>query len=105
MAIVFASDVLSSTINFYIIVTVNPMAPTIPSDTPLGTVVASISVTTSDRSPFTGTLVFGPPNFDDGSIYSLTGSGASWSLLVNPSGPGVGSEGGNVDHVTVVAVE
>ncbi len=81
-----------------------PMMPTIPKGTPLGATVAIIMVTMSDGSAVPGSLMlgFGPPFFDDGGVFSLSGSGASWLLLLNPSGPGVGSDGGTVQKVNVI---
>jgi hypothetical protein len=87
------------------VVTVSPTMITIPSTTPLGTTVATITVVMSDNSPYTGGLTFGSPNFDDGGIYSISGTSTPFLLLVNPSGPGVGAQGGSVDHVTVVATQ
>src|SRR6516164_5031130 len=42
----------------------DPLNPSIARTTPLGTTMATIVATWSDGRPFTGTLGFGPPNFD-----------------------------------------
>ncbi len=87
------------------IVTVTPMAPTILSSTALGTTVATITVTMTDGSTFSGTVIFAPPYYDDGGIYSISGSSSPFDLIVDPDGPGVGSEGGSVDDVSIIAVQ
>ena len=59
----------------------DPPNPSIASTTPLGTTVATIVATWSDGQPFTGTLGFGPPNFDAGGAFTIIGN----SLLINVS--------------------
>ncbi len=98
----FGSPVVSSVVP---IVTVAPTMPTIPNTTSLGATVATITVTLSNGGTFTGTLTFGSPYFDDGGIYAISGSSSPFLLIVNPSGPGVGAEGGNIDNVTLVATQ
>jgi hypothetical protein len=66
---------------------------------PKGAVVADIVVAMSDGSPFTGTLGFGPPNYDAGGAFAISGS----NLIINPSGAGVGSDGGTIQNCTIVA--
>ena len=82
-------------------IALNPTNPTIPSTTPSGAVVATVSVTWSNGAPFTGTLSFGPPNNNNGGVYALSGN----NLIINPSGPGVGAAGGSVQNVTIVATQ
>jgi hypothetical protein len=82
-------------------IALNPPNPTIPSTTPLGAVVATVSVTWSNGAPFTGTLSFGPPNSNGGGVYALSGN----NLIINPSGPGVSTAGGSVQNVTIVATQ
>jgi hypothetical protein len=78
----------------------------VPDTTSAGAVVASYTVTMSDGSPFVGTIGFGPPNFDAGGIFALTGSPASGNVIVNPSGPGVGPNSGSItDHITLMATQ
>jgi hypothetical protein len=75
---------------------VYPPNPAIPAMTPKGAVVAGIVVSMSDGSAFTGTLGFGPPSYDDGGIFAISGS----NLIINPNGPGVGSDGGSTENCT-----
>jgi hypothetical protein len=77
-----------------------------PDTTPVGAVVATYTVTMSDGSPFVGAIGFGPPNFDAGGIFSLTGSLTSGNIIVNPSGPGIGPNSGTIiDHITLIATQ
>jgi hypothetical protein len=85
----------------YLSLTVSPPSPTIPSTAPLGTVVVQLSAVWSDGAPFTGTLSFGPTDYSDGGVYALEGN----NLIINPSGPGVGSAGGTTEYVTIVATQ
>lgn len=79
---------------------------TIPSSTPPGTVVATMTAIWSDGRPFTGTFQFVAPNFDDHGIYAITmNPDHTGNLIINPTGPGVGNEGGNIDNVTIEAVQ
>ncbi len=98
----FGSFAVSSVIP---IIVVAPTMPTIPNTTALGATVATITVTLSNGGTFTGTMSFGPPYFDDGGIYAISGSSSPFLLIVNPSGPGVGTEGGSIDNVTLVATQ
>jgi len=87
------------------IIAVTPYMPVIPPATPLGTVVARIDTIMSDGTPYVGSLVFGAPNFDDGGRFAITGTHPTFSLIINPSGPGVGSLGSTLQHVNVVATQ
>ena len=98
----FVDVAFASTASPYLTISVNPSAPTIPNTTPLGAQVAQVAVTWSDGSPFTGTLSFGAPNYNDGGVYALD---ANNNLIINPSGPGVGPAGGTVENVTLVATQ
>jgi len=78
----------------------------VPDTTSLGAVVAAYTVVMSDGSPFVGTIGFGPPNFDDGGVFALTGSPNSGNIIVNPNGPGVGPNTNSVtDQITLVATQ
>jgi hypothetical protein len=78
----------------------------VPDTASVGSVVAIYTVTMSDGSPFVGTIGFGPPNFDAGAIFALTGSPTSGNVIVNPSGPGVGPNMSTVtDHITLIATQ
>jgi hypothetical protein len=95
-----------------VVITVTPGTPTIPDTTTKGTLVASFTVSMSDSSLYTGTIVFGPPNFDNNSVFSLSPTvknpdgSVSGQILVNPNGPGVGPNPDTVtDHVTLVGTQ
>jgi hypothetical protein len=80
----------------------NPPNPTIPSTAPLGSVVAKLSATWSDGSPFTGKLSFGAPNFNAGGVFAIDSHN---NLIVSPLGPGVGSAGGTTENLTITATQ
>jgi hypothetical protein len=83
------------------VITVTPNIPEIPDTTPLGGVVATYAVTMSDGSPFTGSVRFGAPFFDAGGVFALSSN----RIIVNPVGPGVGSNMGTItDHITLEAI-
>ncbi len=77
----------------------NPASPTIASSAAPGTAVATVNVTWSDGSPFTGTLSFAAPNNDDNHTFALSGT----SIIINPDGPGVSGDGGTTQNITVQA--
>jgi hypothetical protein len=54
----------------------------------INTVVATITASWSDGSPFTGTLSFGPPYSDDQGVFAISGN----SLINNPSSPGLSND-------------
>ena len=84
----------------------SPNTPQVPDTTSVGAVVATYTVTMSDGSPFVGTIGFGPPNFDAGGIFALTGSPTGGNIIVNPNGPGVGPNLSTVtDHITLIAMQ
>jgi hypothetical protein len=88
------------------VITVTPNTPQLPDTSSGGAVVAAYTVTMSDGSAFVGTIGFGPPNFDAGGIFALTGSPTRGNVIVNPNGPGVGPNLGTVtDHITLVATQ
>lgn len=51
----------------------DPAGPRIPSDTPIGTLLATITVTVSDGSPFSGALGFAAPYNSDAGICAIDG--------------------------------
>jgi hypothetical protein len=71
-----------------------PRTPSIPKTAGRGTTVATIIARWSDGTPFTGTLAFGPPYWDDGGVFAIIGN----KLIVNPKGPGAAA--GGMVHVT-----
>jgi hypothetical protein len=81
------------------VISFNPPNPSVPASTPRGTVVATIQVTMSDGSPFTGVLGFGTPYENDNATFTISGS----NLIVNPSGPGLSADANTTQNVTVVA--
>jgi hypothetical protein len=85
----------------YVTLSFNPANPTIASNAPAGTVVATITASWSDGSPFTGTLGFGAPNSNDHGTFALSGN----NLIVNPAGPGLSADGGTNQLVTIVAAQ
>jgi hypothetical protein len=81
--------------------TFQPPSPSIPNTAPLGATVATIIATWSNGQPFTGTLSFGSPYESGGGVFAISGN----SLIINPSGPGVGAAGGTVEQVTIAATQ
>ena len=79
---------------------IRPNTPKVPDTAPGGTVVASYSVRMSDNSPFTGTLRFGPPYYDNDGRFALLDN----KIIVNPKGPGIGPNKATItDHITLEA--
>ena len=86
--------------------TFSPQMPSIPDNTPRGTVVATATAAWSDGSPFTGTIMFGSPYADDGGTFALSCvQCATASIVINPSGLGIMGDGGSVQSVTIVATQ
>jgi hypothetical protein len=85
----------------YLTLSFNPANPSIASNAPGGTVVATITANWSNGSPFTGALTFGPPNSNDKATFSISGN----NLIVNPAGPGVSADGSTTQRVTIVATQ
>lgn len=85
----------------YLTLSFNPPNPTIASNAPPGTVVATITATWSNGSPFTGTLSFGAPDSNDQATFAISGD----QLIVNPAGPGLSADGGKPQLVTIVATQ
>jgi hypothetical protein len=80
----------------------SPPNPSIPARAAPGTTVATVMVTWSDCSPFTGTLNLNQaPYADDSHTFALSGN----NVIINPSGSGVGSDGGTTQSITVQAVQ
>lgn len=85
----------------YLSVALSPSNPTISSAAPLGAYVATISASWSNGTPFTGTLSFGLPYSSDSATFAISGN----ELVVNPSGPGVSSDGNTLQNITIVATQ
>jgi Domain of unknown function (DUF4082) len=84
-----------------LILSFNPPNPSIPANVPLAPLVATITPTWSDGSPFTGTLSFGPPYSNDQGVFAISGN----NLIVNPSGPGLSADANTVQNVTIVVTQ
>jgi hypothetical protein len=83
------------------VIEVRPNTPRVRDTAPGGTVVARYSVRMSDNSPFTGTVRFGPPYYDNDGRFALRDS----NIIINPSGPGIGPNRGTItDHITLEAI-
>lgn len=93
--VLFVPTGTTLTLNF------SPPNPGIPANAPLGTVVATINLTWSDGSPFTGTLSFAQPYSNDQGVFAISGA----NLIINPSGPGVSADANTVQDVTIVATQ
>ena len=94
-------DVLFTPTGPTLILNFNPPNPSIPANAPLGSVVATISPSWSDGSPFTGALSFGQPYSNDQGTFALSGK----NLIINPSGPGVSGDANTIQNVTIVATQ
>ena len=79
----------------------NPPVPSIASNAPPGTVVATINATWSNGAPFTGTLSFAAPYSNDNAIFAISGD----ELIINPQGPGVSADSGTLQNVTITATQ
>jgi hypothetical protein len=83
------------------VIEVTPNTPRVPDSAPGGTVVARYSVKMSDNSPFTGTVRFGPPHYDNNGKFALRGN----NIIVNPNGPGIGPNRTTVtDNISLEAI-
>jgi hypothetical protein len=79
--------------------TISPPSPVISASAPLGTYVATVTAAWSDGSPFTGTIQFTAPYYDDGGTFALSGH----QLIISPLGLGVNGDGGSTQYVSVIA--
>jgi hypothetical protein len=64
-------------------------------------VVATVTASWSDGSPFTGTLTFGAPYYNDNATFAISGN----NLIINPAGPGVSAVANTLQNVTIVATQ
>jgi Domain of unknown function (DUF4082) len=79
----------------------DPSSPSISPGAPGGTVVATIIAAWSDGTPFTGTLGFGPPFYNDAGTFAISGN----KLLIDPAGLGLSALGGTMHNVTITATQ
>jgi Domain of unknown function (DUF4082) len=94
-------DVLFTPTARYLVLNFSPPNPSIPANAPLGWVVATITPSWSDGSPFSGTLSFAQPYSNDQGVFAISGD----NLIVNPSGPGLSADANTVQNVTMVATQ
>jgi hypothetical protein len=94
-------DVLFAPTGATLVLNFNPPHPSIPANTPLGSVVATITPSWSDGSPFTGTLSFAQPYSNDQGVFAMSGN----NLIINPSGPGLSADANTVQNVTIGATQ
>jgi hypothetical protein len=94
-------DVSFTPAGAFLVLSFNPSNPSISADAPLGSVVATITPTWSDGTPFTGGLSFGSPYSNDQGVFAISAN----NLIVNPSGPGVSADANTVQNVTIVATQ
>jgi hypothetical protein len=94
-------DVLFTPTGASLVLNFNPPNPSIPANTPLGSVVATVTANWSDGSPFTGTLSFAQPYSNDQGVFAISGN----NLIINPSGPGLSADANTVQNVTIVATQ
>jgi hypothetical protein len=81
------------------VISLNPTNPSLSANAAGGTVVATIQVTMSDGSAFTGVLGFGTPYENDNNTFAISGN----NLIVNPTGPGLSADTNTTQNVTIVA--
>jgi hypothetical protein len=97
----FYVDVLFAPTGTTLTLSFSPSNPSIPANAPLGTVVATLTASWSDGSPFTGTLAFAQPYSNDQGVFAISGN----DLIINPSGPGVSGDANTAQDVTIVATQ
>jgi len=97
----YLADVLFTPTGATLVLNFNPSNPSIPANMPLGSVVATITPSWSDGSPFTGTLSFAQPYSNDQGGFAISGN----NLIINPSGPGLSADANTVQNVTIVATQ
>lgn len=73
-----------------------PPNATTPSSTAPGAVVSTITAMSSGGPP---ALAFGPPYFDDGGLFAISGN----QLIINPAGAGVAALASSTQQATVTA--
>jgi Domain of unknown function (DUF4082) len=76
-----------------------PPKPSVPSNAPAGTVVATIAATWSNGAPFTGTMSFAPPYSNDNGTFAISGN----NLIT--TGAGLSADANTTQNVTIVATQ
>jgi hypothetical protein len=79
------------------VISFSPAAPSITDDTPVGTIIANITVTMKPNGIFAGSLSFGAPYGNAGGLLGISGSDI---VLVAPLPAGASQQ-----HATVVATQ
>jgi hypothetical protein len=69
-------------------ITFNPSIPSMPDTSPVGAQITQIIVTMSDGSPFSGSLGYGSPYFNDGGICAIQGGSPPTVILGAKFPPG-----------------
>jgi hypothetical protein len=94
-------DVLFTPTEATLVLNFSPTNPSISANAPKGSVVATITPTWSDGSPFIGTLSFAQPYSNDQGIFAISGN----NLIVNQLGSGLSTDANTVQRVTIVATQ
>jgi hypothetical protein len=84
-----------------LVLTFNPPSPTVPSNAPAGTPIATITAAWRDGTAFSGTLSFGPPYSNDNGTFAILGN----QLIVSPAGPSLSADGDTTQNVTITATQ
>jgi hypothetical protein len=85
----------------HLTLTFDPPSPSIAPSAPGGTVVATIIAAWSDGTPFTGSLGFGPPFYNDAGTFTISGN----KLIMNRAAPAISARGGTTRNVTIIATQ
>ncbi len=81
----------------FLTLTVTPSSPNISANTPLGSRIATVSVTWNNSCPFIGTISFVNPYYDDIHTFAMSGN----NLIVSPNA--LGLVNGTTQYVTLQA--
>lgn len=88
-----------------LIVTATPPSASLLTTDPLGTTVTTLTAHWTDNSPFTGDYLIDSAS-DPTVIYSLTlNADRSATLKIRAAGPGVASQGGTTQNLSVEAYQ
>lgn len=84
-----------------LVVTFDPPMPVVGAAASPGTLISTVRVVWTNGAPFTGTIAFTTPYGDDDGVFALSGN----DIIVNPDGPGTGSDGGTTQLISVLATQ
>ncbi len=79
------------------VITITPPMPSWPDSTPVGTLIAHISVTLNPPGTFTGTVTFGSPYGNDSGTFAISGSDLVLALPFSP--------GNSIQNTTIMATQ